>query len=483
MNDYFVDIFDSVKQVSELTESIINGECVFMKIIIVGCGKVGRTIAEQLNDEKHDITVIDIKESVITRLTDKLDIMGIDGDGASCEILMEAGVSNSDLLIAVTGADELNLYICLLAHICGAIHTIARVRKPVYHRDLQDLGQMKSTLGLSQIINPDQIAASEISRLVRFPSAIEVDSFSNKNVEIYTFMLSRESALVGKKISDLALLKGNIRICDVERDDKVVIPGGDFVLSPNDKVSIICTPQNATKFFKKIKSSIIKAKDVMIIGGSRTAYYLANELSESGVKVKIIEKSEARCAELSDLLPDTMIIRGDGMNEDLLRSEGLEKMDAVVTLMDLDEENIMLSLYARQKSSAKCITKIDRIVFDNIVDTLPLDSVVRPRELTAEYIVSYVRAVRNSEGSNIESLYKLNNGRTEALEFKVTSDSAVISKPLSQMKFKDNLQVACINRNRKFIIPKGDDTIEPGDNVIIVTTHQGLQDLDDILEK
>lgn len=454
-----------------------------MKIIIVGCGKVGRTIAEQLNDEKHDITVIDIKESVITRLTDKLDIMGIDGDGASLATLNEADVSNSDLLIAVTGADELNLYICLLAHCCGAANTIARVRKPVYHRDLQDSYNMTKTLGLSRVINPEKIAASEISRLVSFPSAIEVDSFAGKNVEIYTFKLNPESALVGKKISDISLLKGNIRICDVEREDKVYIPGGDFTLCPNDKVSVICTPNIAAKFFKKIKSSIIKAKDVMIIGGSRTAYYLAEELCGSGINVKIIEKSEARCAELSDLLPDAMIIRGDGMNQDLLRAEGLEKMDAVVTLMDLDEENIMLSLYARQKSGAKCITKIDRIVFDNIVDTLPLDSVIRPRELTAEHIVSYVRAVKNSMGSNVESLYKLNNGKTEALEFKVTSESSVISKPLSKLKFKDDLQVACITRKRKIIIPKGDDTIEPGDNVIIVTTHHGLQDLNDILEK
>ncbi len=455
-----------------------------MKIIIVGCGKVGRTIAEKLNDEKHDLTVIDIKESVIARLTEKLDIMGIDGDGASREILIEAGVTTADLVIAVTDADELNLYICLLAHICGAGNTIARVRKPVYHRDLSELEKMKSTLGLSKMINPEQIAAREISRLVRFPTAIEVDSFSNNSVEIYTFKLGRESPLAGKKISDYSLLKNyNIRICDVEREDDVFIPGGNFVLSPGDKVSIICTPTNASKFFKKIKSGLVTAKDVMIIGGSRTAYYLADELSEGGFKVRIIEKNEARCQELSDLLPNAMIIRGDGMNEDLLRNEGLEKMDAVVTLMNLDEENIMLSLYASQKKVPKCITKIDRIVFENIVNTLSLDSVVHPRELTAEFVVSYVRAVANSEGSNIESLYKLNNGRTEAMEFKVKSESAVTSKPLSKLKFKDNLQVACIHRKRKFIIPKGDDTIEPGDSVFIVTTHQGLKSLDDILDK
>ncbi len=456
-----------------------------MNIIIVGCGKVGRTIAEQLNGENHDITVIDNRESVIQRMTDKLDIMGIWGDGSSREILLEAGVTTADLLIAVTDADELNLYICLLASCCGGknkISTIARVRKPLYHKDLQESNKMRDSLGLTFAINPEQIAAAEMSRLIRFPSAIEVDTFAHEAAEIYTFKISRDSPLSGKKISDLAILKGNIRICDVERDETVFIPGGDFVISPNDKVSIVCTPSNATKLFKKLGSGNVKAKNVMIIGGSRTAFYLAELLTASGVDVKIIEKSEARCNELSDLLPDAMIIRGDGMNQDLLRAEGIDSMDSVVTLMNLDEENIMLSLYARQTTNAKCITKIDRLVFDNIVDTLPLDSVIRPRELTAEAIVRYVRAVKNSEGSNVETLYKLNDGKAEALEFKVTPDSRVVSKPLSQLQFKENIQVACITRKGKVIIPKGDDTIEPNDTVIIVTTHKGLQDLDDILK-
>ncbi|MBQ3969832.1 MAG: Trk system potassium transporter TrkA [Clostridia bacterium] len=452
-----------------------------MKIIIVGCGKVGRTIAEQLNNEKHDITVIDNRESVITRLTDKLDIMGIDGDGASLSNLHDAGVSTADLLIAVTDADELNLYICLLAKCCGTKNTIARVRKPVYHKDLQESAVMKNALGLSLMINPEQIAALEISNLIRFPTAIEVDTFARGNVQIYTFKLNPGSSLVGKKVSDLSSLKGTVRICDVERDDNVTIPGGNFVLSPGDKVSIICEPNNAAKFFKKITGEKTKSKDVMILGGSRTAYYLADLLLQNSFDVKIIEKDPKRCNELSDLLPNAMIICGDAMNQDLLNAERFEKMSSIVSLMDLDEENIMTSLYARQRSKAKCITKIDRIVFDNIVDTLPLDSVVRPRELTAEHIVRYVRAVNNSMGSNVETLYKLNDGKTEALEFKVSRDSSVISKPLKLLKFKSNLQVACITRRGKIIIPNGDDTIEPDDTVIIVTTHHGLQDLDDII--
>lgn len=461
----------------------------YMKIIIIGCGKVGRTIAEQLDGEGHNITVVDKNPRTVNRLTEHLDIMGVEGDGASRSVLFEAGVENADLVIAVADADELNLYICLLAHCSGAKNTIARVRNPVYHKNITESQSMRKAIGLSLMINPEKIAALEMSRLIRFPSAIEVDSFARGNVELYTLRLAGDHFLVGKKIADIGLLKGDVfkgesRICLVERDDEIIIPGGNFVFAPGDKVSFICTPSKASRIFKKFnKSAPAKAKNVLIIGGSRTAYYLADILIESNINVKIIEKLPERCAELSDLLPEANIIRGDALNEELLDSEGIDKMDAIVTLMHLDEENIMLSLYARQKSDAKCITKIERIVFDNIVDTMPLDSVIRPRELTAESIVRYVRAVKNSEGSNVESLYKLVDGRAEALEFKINSkDSPVVGKQLKTLKFKNNLQIACITRKGKAIIPKGEDTIEPDDLVIVVTTHKGLQKIDDILD-
>ncbi|MDE7390009.1 MAG: Trk system potassium transporter TrkA [Lachnospiraceae bacterium] len=450
-----------------------------MNIIIIGCGKVGSTLAEQLYAEDHDIVVIDNRESALNRVTDSCDLMGIEGDGASSAVLREAGADKADLVIAVTDADELNLYMCLLAKKCGAANTIARIRKPVYHEDIHNL---KGELGLSLMINPEKIAALEMSRLIRFPSAIEVDSFARGNVEIYTFKVTRESPLCGSKIAELSgLLKGNVRICTIERDEGVFIPTGDFVIRPGDKLSIICAPSNATRLFKKLNANSIKAKNAMIIGGSRTAYYLADILLKSGIDVKIIERDNKRCHELSQILDEAVIINGDGMNQDLLMSEGINKADAVVTLTNFDEENIMLSLYARQVSRAKCITKVDRIVFDNIVDTLPLDSVIRPRELTAEAIVRYVRAVQNSFGSNVETLYKLNDGKAEALEFKVGSESDLVSKPLSELKFKDYVHVGSINRNGKIIIPKGSDTIEVGDTVIIVTTHKGLKDLSDVM--
>ncbi len=459
-----------------------------MKIVIVGCGKVGRTIAEQLDGEGHSITVVDSNPRCVNRMAEHLDVMGVEGDGASRAVLSEAGVENADLVIAVADKDELNLYICLLAHCIGAKNTIARVRKPVYHKNITEIQAMRKAIGLSLMINPEKIAALEMSRLIRFPSAIEVDSFARGNVEIYTLRLRPDHFLVGKKIADISLLKGDIfkgesRICLVERDDEVIIPGGDFVFAPNDKVSFICTPAKASWLFKKFnKASAAKAKNVMIIGGSRTAYYLADILKESSINVKIIEKDPSRCDELSDLLPGVNIIRGDALNEELLDAEGVEKMDAIVTLMHLDEENIMLSLYARQKSNAKCITKVERIVFDKIVDTMPLDSVIRPRELTAEAIVHYVRAVKNSEGSNVESLYKLNDGKAEALEFKVMSkDSPVVGKPLKSLVFKPNLQIACITRRGRVIIPKGEDTIEPDDFVVVVTTQKGLQNIDSVL--
>ncbi len=449
-----------------------------MNIIIIGCGKVGRTLAEQLDTEKHNIVVVDTRESVISRVTDALDVMGIEGDGASLKTLQEAGVAEADMVMAITNADELNLYICLMAKKYGAKHTVARIRKPVYYEDVQ---KIKDELGLSLMVNPEKIAAMEMSRLIRFPSAIEVDSFARGNVEIYTFKVTGENPMCGAVIKDLSgLFKGVVRICTVERDGESYIPGGDFIIRPNDKVSIICAPSNASKLFKKIKSNSMKAKNVMIIGGSRTTYYLADLLLNSGISVKIIEKDQNRCTELSGLLEDAIIIRGDGMNQELLRSEGLLTMDAVVTLTNFDEENIMLSLYARQVTNAKCITKIDRIVFDNLVDTLPLDSVIKPRELTAEYLVRYVRAVGNSLGSNVETLYKLNDGRVEALEFKVRGDEDFLSKELSKLNFRDNLQIGSINRHGKIIIPKGSDTMEKGDTVVVVTTYKGLNDLSDI---
>lgn len=347
---------------------------------------------------------------------------------------------------------------------------------------------MRRAIGLSLMINPEKIAALEMSRLIRFPSAIEVDSFARGNVEIYTVKLAEDHLLVGKKISDVALFKGDLlkgesRVCIVERDDEVIIPNGNFVFAAGDKVSFICKPSKASWLFKKFnKAASAKAKNVLIIGGSRTAYYLADILTESNINVKIIEKDPARCEELSELIPDALVIRGDALNEELLESEGIAKMDAIVTLMHMDEENIMLSLYARQKSDAKCITKVERIVFDKIVDTMPLDSVIRPRELTAEAIVRYVRAVKNSEGSAVESLYKLNDGRAEALEFRVTAkESRVVSKQLKTLKFKNNLQIACITRRGRVIIPKGEDTIEQDDFVIVVTTQKGLQTIDDVL--
>ena len=459
-----------------------------MKIIIVGCGKVGRTLAQQLDGEGHSITVVDIDKACVERLSNQLDVMGVEGDGASRDVLKEAGVENADLVIAVADADELNLYICLLAHCCGAKNTIARVRKPVYHKNISESQAMRRAIGLSLMINPEKIAALEMSRLIRFPSAIEVDSFARGNVEMYTIRLAQDSLFAGKKIADMNLLKGDLfkgeaRICLVERNDQVFIPGGDFVCAAGDKVSIISTPSKASWLFKKLnKGAAGKAKNVLILGGSRTAYYLAYILIQSNINVKIIEKNPERVGELSDILPDANVIKGDALNEELLESEGISKMDAIVALMSLDEENIMLSLYARQKSDAKCITQVDRIVFDRLVDTMPLDSVIRPRELTAEMIVRYVRAVKNSEGSSVESLYKLNDGKAEALEFKITTkESPVVGKKLKNMTFRENLQIACITRRGRVIIPKGDDTIEQDDQVIVVTTHKGLQRIEDVL--
>lgn len=451
-----------------------------MNIIIVGCGKVGSTIARQLNAEGHNIVVIDKKAAAVESLTDSLDIMGIEGNGATVNILSEAGVEQADLLIAVTAADELNLYCCLIAKRSGAKNTIARVRNPDYTNDVH---LVKDELGLSLAINPEFTAANEMKRLLRYSGAIEIDTFAKGVVELYKIKVPHGSAVTDKMIKDLTgVIKGRTRICAVERDDEIFIPNGDFVLKAGDVISIIAAADEASKLFKCLGILTGKTKNVMIVGGGKTGFYLASLLLESGIDVKIIERDHKRCTELSELLPDATIICGDGMDQQLLLSEGVEHADGFASLMDLDEENILLSLYVKSVSKAKIITKINRISFKDTIDRLQLGSVIHPKDLTGEYIVRYVRAMQNTMGCNIETLYKIIDDKAEALEFRVREKNAVVGVPLHDLKLKDNLLVGCINRNGNVIIPCGKDTIELHDTVIIVTTHKGLKDLKDILK-
>ena len=450
-----------------------------MRIVIVGCGKVGTSIASQLNAEGHDIVVVDIDRNAVQNLSNSLDIMGIEGNGASYEVLAEAGAEKADLVIAAAALDEVNLYTCLMAKAAGTTHTIARVRNPQYAADIH---RVKDTLGLSMSINPELTAAKEMSRLLRFSGALEIDTFSRGSVELIKVALPENSAIANKRISQIDVLKGRVRICLVERGDEVFIPNGDFVLQGGDRISVASKVDVAAKFFKRISVSIGKSRDVILLGGGKISFYLAKNLLDSGANVKIIEKNPNRCWELTNILPEAVVIQGDCMDQDLLLSEGIEHADGVAALMDYDEENILISLYIQSVSKAKIITKVNNTSFDSILHNLKIKTIIHPKNLTGEYIASYIRAMQNSLGSNVETLYKLTNDAVEALEFRVRSTSRVTGIPLQELNLKDNLQVISINRHGKIILPQGSDKIMCDDTVVVITKHKGLSDLDDILK-
>lgn len=452
-----------------------------MKIIIVGLGKVGVKLADKLSQEnEYDITVVDLRAEVVQNVTNDFDVMGVVGSGASIEILKEAGIKDADILIAVTGSDELNLLTSLIAKKTGNCQTIARVRKPEYSKEI---AMLKDDLGLAMVINPELTAASEMARVLRFPSAIDIDTFAKGRVEILKFKLEEGSVLHDLRISEMGRkLQCDVLVCGVEREDKVFIPGGDFVLKQGDFVSIIAAPHNGSAFFEKIGIKTNRVKNTMIVGGGDTAFYLAHQLLQKGIDVKIIEQKQERCDELCQLLPKATIIHGDGTDNKLLLEEGIESAESFVALTNIDEENILLSLFAKSKTKGKLITKINRIAYDEVINNLDLDTTIYPKNITTEYILRFVRAMNNSLYSNVETLHYILDGKAEALEFKIGDNSPVSGVTIEKLNLKKNILVACIIRNGKIIIPRGKDIIETGDNVIIVTATTGFDNIGDILE-
>lgn len=455
-----------------------------MKIIILGCGKVGFTLAEQLTREGHDITVIDSKEDKLENACNKLDLMGVHGNGTSYMVQEEAGVEDADLLIAVTDRDEINLLACLIAKKAGNCQTIARVRNPEYFREI---GFLKEELGLSMVINPELAAAAEINRLIQVPSAMEIDSFAKGKVNLVKFEVPRESAWAGMKISEVSnKMKGDFLICIIERkgekgEGEVIIPDGNACLKGGDKISVIVPQENMNDLFAKMGISHRIIKNVMIAGGGRVSYYLAEGLLKSRIKVKIIEIRQDKCEDLSEKLPEAMILEGDAANETLLQEEGIQDVDAFVSLTNFDEENIMLSLYANRVSKAKLFTKVNRIAFEDVINEIPIGSVISPKNLTAEYIIQHVRSMQNSIGSNVETVYRMVHNKVEALEFYIKEDSRVTNVSLADLKLKPNLLLCAIVRNGRRIIPSGQDMILKGDSVIVVTTNIGLNDIQEIM--
>lgn len=452
-----------------------------MHIIIVGCGKVGEKLVERLSEEgEHNITVVDARDHVVREVSAEYDVMGVIGNGLNMDTLSEAGVENADILIAVTGSDEQNLLTCLMAKKMGDVRTIARVREPEYNRAVQLL---REELGLAMFINPEYAAASEIARILRFPSAIQIDTFAKGRVEILKFRVPEDSVLHDLPVGSIVAKLGcDVLVCGVERNAEAFIPGGNFILQAGDFISIIASIKNAARFFRKIGIKTQRVKDAMIVGGGNMSFYLANQLLEHGIDVKIIEQNQARCDALCQALPKATVVCGDGTDNRLLLEEGLETTESLVSLLNIDEENILLSLYAHSKTEGKIVTKINRIAYGDVINRLDIGSTVYPKNITAEYIIRFVRAKRNSMGSNIETMHMILDGKAEALEFRIREGSPVIHKTLESLSLKDNILIACITRNGKVMIPRGRDEILPGDNVIVITLKAGIKDISDILK-
>ena len=450
-----------------------------LRIIIVGCGKVGRTLVEQLSQEGHDITIVDRDGQKAHALANLYDIMGVQGNGASYGVLKEAGIETADLLIAVTQSDELNLLCCTVGKQVANCAAIARVRTPDYSREV---GYLREKLGLAMIINPEMEAAAEAARILYLPTALEIDSFAHGQADLIKFKVPEGNVLDGMNLITLGQrIAPDILICAAERDGQVIIPRGQYTIRAGDILSFAASRAVGKKFLEDIGFKTNRVRNAMLIGGGRAAYYLARQLLSMGIQVKIIEISRERCEELSILLPKAVIINGDGTNEDLLREEGIERDEAVVALTGIDEENILLTLFARRVSQAKTITKINRITFQDVINSLDLGSVIYPKYITSEAIIRYVRAMKESMDSNIETLYHMFDHRAEAVEFRVDAPSGVTDIPLKDLQLKDSLLVCAIYRDGKVRIPNGQDAIRVGDTIMVVTTHTGFSDIRDIL--
>ena len=450
-----------------------------MQIIVVGCGKVGRSIVAQLSKEDNNVTVIDTNAQIIRNISTNYDVMGIVGNGSSFTILDQADLAHTDMIIAVTERDEVNLLTCVIAKLNNnKIHTVARVRSPQY---AGELAKLQKGLDLTMTINPEMEAAKEISRLLNFPSAIEIFSFARNRIDLLRFRVPSISVLVGRSLKDISDLTTNLLVCIIERNSNIMVPNGDTVIQQGDVLTIIAMPRDAQNFFKKIGVRTNKCRNVMIVGGGQLSFYLSKLLLNNHVNVTIVERDMERCEELVNALPGVTVDCGDGTEKELLEEEHLENMDGFVACTGLDEVNTILSLYAMKHVGRKVVTKVNHVDFGDVIEGLQLDSIVNPKELTAQKIVHYVRAAGNSLESNVETLYKLMNGRVEALEFLLEKKSSIIGVKLADLNLKSNVLIAGIVRDGRLIIPGGQDAFQVGDTVIVVTTHLGFHEIFNIL--
>ena len=452
-----------------------------MKIVIVGGGKIGSTLAECLTKEGNDVTLIDNNPQTVENIVNTSDLLGIVGNGVNFSVQRDAGVVHADVMIATTYSDEINMLCCLIAKKLGVRHTVARIRDPEYSKQFI---YMLDEMGLNLAVNPEYEAACEIFRLIRFPSAIGIDTFAKGYVDLAEMKIGTGSVLDGIRVTDIQKnLNVRLLVCAVQHGENVYIPNGNSILYAGDKIHFTASRSQIADFFRKTGAAKQKLRNIFIIGGGHISYYLARQLLDSGMAVKIIELDEKRCAELSELLPKAQIICGDGTDQVLLREENFDKADACVAATGIDEENIITSLYAKSIGINKIITKISKASLTDMLESVGLDSIVSPKQITSNLILSYVRAINNATGSNVRTLYKLVGDRAEALEFYVTENSKVIQTPLKDLKrkLKNNLLIACIIRSNTVLIPGGNDVILPGDSVIVTAADSQFTDIDDIL--
>lgn len=454
-----------------------------MKIVVVGCGKHGLAIIGSLLEEGHDVTAVDIDEGVISNISDQYDVMCVCGDGTDYDTLLEAGVAEARLFISMTPRDEVNILSCFLAKRIGAHHSVARIEDPLTTD--KALAFIKEQTSISMFLNPAKLNAQEMVNMLKLPAGMRAEYFARRSFELLEFRLPEDSGLNGLSLFEMRkIFKEHFLICSVARGEEVFVPLGDFVLQAGDRITINASPREIDKLLKHMGYIQSNSRSVMILGGSHTAYHLGRMLLDMGVGVKIIDQDRQRCRELCDALPEAVIINADGARGELLMEEGLSRMDAFVSLTGMDEENILMAIYASSQNVKKCVCKIDRIEFLDMASKMGLEGIVRPQQLMSESLVRYARAIENSTGSNVETLYKLMGGRVEALEFNVRDTFKYRDTPLSELRprLKKNTLIGGIIRNGRSIIPDGHTVIKGGDRVIVVTTETPMYDLGDMLK-
>ena len=443
-----------------------------MNIIIAGGGKVGQTLARQLSAEGHDLTLIDRNNQVLEKTVDRYDAMVVSGNCASKEVLLSAGIQDADLLIAVTALDEVNLLCCMTAHgLNKNLHTIARIRTPEYADQIMT---MRYIFPLSMTVNPELQTALEIERLLKFPGFLRRESFANDQTQIVELRIDSSSKLCNLSLSELGtVVKCRVLVCAVLRAGTAVAPTGNFVLKEGDRIFVTAPTANLAILLKSLGIGTKKVHNVLLCGGGRVSFYLAKVLEDDKMHVRLLEQDPARCTELASALPQTTVIMGDCSSQATLDSQGLEDMDAVVTLTGLDETNMVVSLYAGSRGVGQIITKLSRTENSKLADTMALGSTISPKELCSNSIVRYVRAMQNQTGAAV-SVHTIADGQAEAVEFLVNETTKNCGKALKEIKLKPNVLIAGISHGADSQVPNGNSVFLPGDTVIVVTSGQGI---------